>query len=76
MATSNPKDQQAIEKLGLNVRRLRMIKGVTMVQLAADCNVEYTTISKIERGLLNTTISMISIIAKALEVHPAKLLED
>jgi len=76
MATPNPKDQKAIEKLGSNIRKIRMSKGMTMVQLAGECEVEYTTISKIERGLVNTTISMISIIAKALNVHPTALLED
>jgi len=76
MATPNPKDQKAIEKLGQTIRKIRIEKGLTMVQLAADCNVEYTSISKIERGLVNTTISMISIIAKALQVHPSKLLAD
>lgn len=73
MATPNPKDQKAIEKLGLNIREIRMNKGMTMVQLAEKCNVEYTTISKIERGLVNTTVSMITIIAKALNVHPSAL---
>lgn len=76
MPTPNPKDQKAIDKLGHNVRKFRNLKGLTMMQLAIRCNVEYTTISKIERGLVNTSISMIAIIAAALEIHASRLLED
>lgn len=76
MPTPNPKDQKAIELLGRNVRTFRKMKGLTIIQLAGECEVEYTTISKIERGIVNTTVSMISIIAKALEIAPSKLLEE
>jgi transcriptional regulator with XRE-family HTH domain len=76
MPTPNPKDQKAIEMLGRNVRTFRKLKGLTIIQLAGKCEVEYTTISKIERGIVNTTVSMITIIAKALEITPSKLLEE
>lgn len=76
MPTPNPKDQKAIEMLGRNVRTFRKMKGLTIIQLAGKCDVEYTTISKIERGIVNTTISMISIVARALEIAPSKLLEE
>lgn len=76
MPTPNPKDQKAIEMLGRNVRTFRKLKGLTIIELAGRCEVEYTTISKIERGIVNTTISMISIISKALEITPSKLLEE
>lgn len=76
MAKANPKNEKAIEKFGLAVRKFRKEKRLTLVQLAEICEVDYTTISKIERGLLNTTVSMVSILAKALKVHPSKLFED
>lgn len=76
MATPNPKDVKAIAMLGKNVRKYRTLRGLTIVQLAGKCEVEYTTISKIERGLINTTVSMIAIIARQLEIAPATLLED
>ncbi|RZJ82588.1 MAG: XRE family transcriptional regulator [Flavobacterium sp.] len=76
MPKPNPKNQKAIEKLGLKVRKLRIEKGFTLIELAGLCDVDYTTISKIERGLINTTVSMINIIAEALKIHPSVLLED
>ena len=69
----NPKDPQAILNFGHNVRTQRTLKGMTMVQLAEKCEVEYTTISKIERGLINTTVSMVVILARALEIDPKQL---
>ena len=74
MASHNPKDQKAIENLGATIRLKRVERGLTIVRLAELCEVEYTTISKIERGLVNTTISMIVIIARALQIPPSQLL--
>ena len=69
----NPKDPQAILNFGQNVRTQRTLKGMTIIQLAEKCEVEYTTISKIERGLINTTVSMVVILARALEIDPKQL---
>jgi len=76
MAKHNPKNQKAIEMLGGNVRKYRLLSGLTIIQLAGRCEVEYTTISKIERGLVNTTVSTIVIIAEQLNISPSKLLEE
>jgi transcriptional regulator with XRE-family HTH domain len=69
----NPRDPATILNFGKNVRKQRKLKGVTMVELAEKCGVEYTTISKIERGLINTTVSMTAIIAKALDIDAGQL---
>lgn len=41
---------------GKNLRRLRIIKGFTQAQLANDIGVEISQISRIERGVINTSI--------------------
>ena len=69
----NPKDELTIKKFGVNVKAYRKMKGLTLIQLAELVQVDYTTISKIERGLINTTVTMVARIAKALEVDEAKL---
>lgn len=76
MPTPNPRDQLAIDKLGQNVRKYRTLNGLTIVKLSEACDVEYTTISKIERGILNTSVSMIVILARALNIKPSQLLEE
>jgi len=75
MATKNPRNDQAIIQFGFNVRKYRTAKGITMVELAQLCVVEYGTISTIERGLVNCTISTAYAIAKALEVTLDQLFE-
>lgn len=46
-----------------------------MMELAYEADIEYSQIAKIERGISNTTISTVKILAKALEVHPKELFE-
>ena len=44
-----------------------------MMQLAFEADVEYSQIAKIERGLINTTVSTVQILAQALGIKPADL---
>ena len=76
MATKNPRNDKAINTFGQNVRKYRLTKGLTMVELAMLCDVEYGTISTVERGLVNCTISTAYAIAKALEVTLDELLKE
>lgn len=48
---------------------------MTMIELAFEADVEYSQIAKIERGLLNTTISTVLVLSHALKVKPADLLQ-
>ena len=75
MATKNPRNEELITLFGKNVRRYRLEKGLTMVELALICNVEYGAISTIERGVVNCSISTAYEIARALGVTLDKLVE-
>jgi transcriptional regulator with XRE-family HTH domain len=46
-----------------------------MMELAFEADIEYSQIAKIERGVINTTISTAHALAIALNIHP-KLLFD
>lgn len=46
-----------------------------MEQLAHLCNVEYSQISRIELGQINTTLNTIKILADSLEIQPKELLD-
>ena len=76
MATKNPRNEKVIACFGANVRKYRTAKGLTMVELAALCDVEYGTISTIERGIVNCTISTAYLISKALDLSMDKLFEE
>ncbi len=58
-----------IKQLGKDLKRLRNSKGLTQAQLAADCNMEISQISRIERGVLNTSIGVLFTITNALGVE-------
>ncbi len=69
MATKNPRNEILIKLFGQNVRKYRLKKGLTMLQLAYKIDVEYGTISNIERGMVNCTISTAFAIAEALDTN-------
>ena len=56
-----------------NTARIREAKGLTQRQLADMVGANQATISKIEKGIGNPTLSMINRIASALGVHPSEL---
>ena len=58
---------------GENLRKVRKKKGLTMMELAFEADIEYSQIAKIERGVSNTTISTVQLLASALEIKPIEL---
>jgi transcriptional regulator with XRE-family HTH domain len=70
------RDITAIQLLAKNVRKCRIAKSLSQEALANLAGIEYSQVSRIERGLLNTSVSVIFALAKALELKPSVLLED
>jgi transcriptional regulator with XRE-family HTH domain len=60
---------------GKNLQKVRKSKGFTQAQLANDLGVEISQISRIERGVINTSIGNINAIAKTLKVPVSELFE-
>jgi transcriptional regulator with XRE-family HTH domain len=54
--------------VGANVRRLRLAKGMTQEQLAADAGIDLTYAGGIERGRRNPSLEVLVRIAAALGV--------
>ena len=65
-----------IKQLGKDLKRLRNSKGLTQAQLAADCNMEISQISRIERGVLNTSIGVLFTITNALRVEITEIFKQ
>ena len=53
---------------GKNLRKIRKSKGFTQEELANELDVEISQISRIERGVINTSISNVNQISKALHM--------
>lgn len=64
-----------IKAFGLNLKRLRKVQGISQEQLAFESGVIRSQISRIERGEINTSISTVFALAKALNLHPKELLD-
>jgi transcriptional regulator with XRE-family HTH domain len=71
---NNLRNQRYLNAFGENLKRLRRAKGMSQETLAIETEVDYQQIYRIEHGKINTTISTILSIAKALNVHPKELL--
>lgn len=67
------RDEKGIVNFGNRVRQMRLAKNISQEQLAFDAGLEYSQLSRIERGVINTSISHVFVIAKALKVHPSEL---
>ena len=68
-------DKNYIILFGKNLRKVRKSKGLSMEMLSYDAGMEYSQISRIELGKINTTISTLKQLADALEVEPKELLD-
>jgi transcriptional regulator with XRE-family HTH domain len=62
------------KRLGNNLRRHRLEKGWSQEDFADRAGLHRTYISDIERGARNPTITVVQIIADALEVEAATLI--
>lgn len=54
---------------GENVKKARKAKGFTQAMLANDLGIEISQISRIERGVINTSVQTIYHISQILEVE-------
>jgi len=71
----NIRNEILIKAFGERVRELRKEKGYTMEDFAGLAGIDYRQLSNIERGKVNTTISSIQVIAKALNVSMSELIQ-
>ena len=69
------RDDKFIKKFGLRLRELRKAKGISQEQLAGETGFEVSQIGRIERGEINTSISHVAAIAKALKIKSEELFQ-
>ncbi len=63
------------EKLGKNLKRIRLSKGISQGQIGRILEVDKSFISNIENGKTNPTLSTIAKIAKAIGVSVGELMK-
>lgn len=68
------KDEQ-LKLIGQNIRKYRLAKKITQNDLAFMCgDKDWSQISRMERGLVNFSISYLLLVAEKLEISPKDLL--
>jgi transcriptional regulator with XRE-family HTH domain len=65
-----------VQKLGNAIRKHRIKRKFTLEKLALITGLNYSHISKIERGIINPSIYNLFIISTILEVPICKLISD
>lgn len=63
------RNEEVMMNFGKNVCKIRISKGLTQEELADEANISQVQIARIESGKLNTSISTVHAIAKALGVQ-------
>ena len=63
----------ARELVAWNVRRIRVLRGISSERLAADAAVDRAYFSRIERGVANPTVDLLEKVAGVLAVEVAEL---
>jgi transcriptional regulator with XRE-family HTH domain len=70
-------DKSAFNKqLGLLIRKKRIEKGLTQLELADKMNLDYQYISRIERGLISPTVYWMKNLCEALDIKSSSFLEE
>jgi transcriptional regulator with XRE-family HTH domain len=70
------RNEAAISMLAKKIREIRKDRNLTIEELAFRMDADYSQISRMERGKVNFTVSILFDVAIALEVPPSQLLEN
>lgn len=71
------RNDEILKIIGDNIRKNRLAKGFTQSELAFQCGEkEWSQISRMERGLVNFTISYLILVSEVLEISAKELLPD
>jgi transcriptional regulator with XRE-family HTH domain len=69
------RNESTLNALANNVRRLRKLVGLSQEELAFQCEIDRTYISKVERGVANPSLLILARIAEVLEVTIEELVK-
>ena len=61
--------------VGTNVRRLRLVRGLTQEEVAFRSRIDLTYLGGIERGTRNPSLLVMTRVARALSADPVELLK-
>ncbi len=62
------KREEVSKKIGEHIRAIRLSKGLSIERVANGANIDYTQLSRIELGKINTSIYQLYCISRSLDV--------
>ncbi len=65
---NNLRDKKVLIAFGNNLRKLRQAKKLSMEELSYEVDVDLSQIYRIEKGMVNPTLSTLNAIANALDI--------
>ncbi len=68
-------DKKYLIAFGKNLKRIRLEKNISQSALAYECDMEISQISRMERGVINTSIYNLFLISKVFKIAPKELLD-
>jgi transcriptional regulator with XRE-family HTH domain len=68
------RDKEGMEAFAAKLREIRKSKGYSQEQLANECDLPLSQISRIETCKVNTSLSHICLLARVLKVNPSELM--
>ncbi len=68
--------EEIASQLGHKIRTLRVERNMTMEELALESGIDYSQLSRIERGKINTSVYQIYMIARVLNVSANSVFKD
>lgn len=66
-------NEEFLSKFGEQLRSIRLKSGLSYREMAQRCDLDYSYISKIEKGQHNIQLSTVLELSKGLEIHPQEL---
>jgi transcriptional regulator with XRE-family HTH domain len=72
---NNLRDKKLLIAFGNHLKKIRTEKKLTLENLAFEADIEISQVFRMEKGLINPTLSSLNAIAKALNISLNKLME-
>jgi transcriptional regulator with XRE-family HTH domain len=70
-------DKQTVcKKIGVKIREIRTNKGLSIEKLANEAGIDYTQLSRIELGKINTSVYQVYVISNSLSVSVPEIFQN
>ncbi len=71
---NNLRDQEVLIEFGNKLKDLRILKGLTLQQLAFEAEMEISQVHRVEKGKINPTLTTLNALAKGLGISLGELI--